>query len=167
MPIPPPTAGSPHPTHPSPPVTLRDWLPTGRVAVRSESVRKLLVASGISPVDLAAWQRAVGAQEGEPAAYALALDLLGLGQRFPDLTVRSALGWCLLVAHRSAPDPISANVSFEVTAWAERGLVEVGWLFEAAGIGPDEAGRVVRADDEAEWDAVRLLAGLSGVPQPS
>lgn len=139
-----------------------------------------LVRSGVPETDLDAYSAALwpGQPVNEFAAAALAKDLRTLAGRWPRMTLRSGLGWALLVGGRHGIAAGSKAVPATAAPWVKQGMGETGWLFEAAGIGLVDAAAILTeagaVEDEAplpgaseRWDAVRVMAALSGMPLPT
>lgn len=138
---------------------LRDWV----VPVGSEWDIRAVADSGVAQADLDRWGFARVGGDGwsaySPAGFVA--QVRELATRWPDLSLRDAVGWVLVV--ESAGDEVwdcpaagsSAMTAQFVAPWARVGLLADGWRCVAAGYAVEQ----VAADPQA-W---RVLAALTGV----
>lgn len=160
---------------------LREWLgrlpgpynTTGVLWVNQES----LVAAGVDAREVAGYRETRRMLAGQDvslhgAAQRMRSDLTVLCLAWPDLTVRSGIGWALVAASLSR-SPVLPNrirlpaddVEVLVEPWVQAGRGEDGWLFAAAGLSPAEAREQVAAEI-VDTDALATLAALRGVALP-
>jgi hypothetical protein len=110
---------------------------------------------------------AFGAPGSVPAAAAatyLWRALVEMDERWPHVSLRDSVGWAL--THQALWVPDAGDQGAWMLPFADVGLVEVGWLFAAAGFSPEEAVGHVKAG-RVDEDALATLAVLRGVAVPA
>lgn len=88
----------------------------------------------------------------------------GIVPRWPDLPLRSAVGWLMTCWAQDTFDADTLEVVLD--EWDRADLIEDGWLFATAGLGPGEAAAAVQSKT-LDASGARLLAGLRGAVLPA
>jgi hypothetical protein len=141
-------------------LSVAEWtrLPDYLTAYVPDPLLAAMVTNGVAWEDLASFCRAClnGTSIPADAARILNAELrAGFGQETPEMSVRDALGWLLLVGQVGG-DPFAL-----ATEWLPVVPEGDGWLFAAAGMTPVEVGDAL-TEGALDRVTVRTLIALRG-----
>jgi hypothetical protein len=153
------------------PRTVADWLDTPALADIAAASREgqypfgivagVLDASGIAAADLVRVRAATSLPDVDMDRSAY-MAVLRYASGAPGLTLRAAMGWLLL---SQGAIITGADRFFEWERDAPN-LLDVGWLLDAAGVGPREA-LALASGDGFDEPALLALAALRGASLPA